>query len=271
MTHAQLDLSAYFERIGYDGPLAPSLATLNGIIAAHTQCIPFENLDVLLGREIALDNASLRKKLIENNRGGYCFEQNGLLISVLEILGFEVAPISARVRIGSERDHIPPRTHLFARVEIEGTSWFADVGVGGLTPTSAIRFTLDVTQSSSHEPRRIVREGDLYFHQVLLEDGWKDICDFTLEQMPLIDREVANWYTSTHPESHFRDRLLVARATPEDGRVTIQNDIFNMRNAAGVANKQKITSKEDRLQILARHFGLRFDMDIPLAFPNLSW
>src|SRR5579871_6842774 len=126
-------LDAYFERIGYRGPREPTLATLNGVMAAHVESIPFENLDVLLGKPILIDEAALVRKLIHERRGGYCFEQNGLFLGVLEALGYQVTPISARVRLQRPRDYIPPRTHLFARVELEGESWLADVGVGGLS------------------------------------------------------------------------------------------------------------------------------------------
>ena len=124
------DLDAYFERIGYSGPCEPTLGVLNAITLAHTSAIPFENLDVLLGRPIALDPASLVDKLVRRRRGGYCFEQNGLLLIVLEALGFQAVPISARVRWQRPRDFTPPRTHLFLRVELDGESWLADVGIG---------------------------------------------------------------------------------------------------------------------------------------------
>ena len=73
-------LDAYFERIGYGGPVAPTLAVLQAIAAHHIEAIPFENLDVLLGRPIELTQEGLVAKLLRGRRGGYCFEQNGLLL-----------------------------------------------------------------------------------------------------------------------------------------------------------------------------------------------
>src|SRR6185369_6798280 len=129
-----------------------------------------ENLDVLLGRGINLEPAAVQQKLIHQKRGGYCFEQNSLLLQVLEAVGFAVKPISARVRLQRPRDFIPPRTHLFLRVELEGESWLADVGIGSLSLTSAIRLNTDAEQSTAHEPHRIAREGNLLFHQARLGD-----------------------------------------------------------------------------------------------------
>ncbi|MBL8941547.1 MAG: arylamine N-acetyltransferase, partial [Myxococcales bacterium] len=151
-------LEPYFQRIGYSGPREPTLATLHAIVAAHTRTIPFENLDVLLGRPIVLDIESLLGKLVHDHRGGYCFEHNGLLLFVLEALGFEAQPLSARVRLQRPRDFTPPRTHMFVRVWLEGRPWLADVGVGGLSPPAALRLDVVDEQATPPEPRRIVRE-----------------------------------------------------------------------------------------------------------------
>jgi len=256
---SDVDLESYFQRIGYSGPRAPTLATLNALVSRHIRSIPFENLDVLLGRPIRLDTASLQRKLILERRGGYCFEQNGLLLAVLEALGYDAAPISARARLQRTRDFTPPRTHLFVRVEIEGQSWLADVGVGALSPTAALRLEEDIEQPTLHETRRIVREGPLLFHQARLGQEWADICEFTLEQMPPVDREVANWFTSTHPESHFRNRLLVARAGDNGTRVTLLNNELTVRDArTGESAVRLIESPQALLAVLEAEFGLTF-------------
>lgn len=206
--NSEFDLDAYLERIRYNGPKKPTLDVLRQLIQAHVQSIPFENLDVLLGRKIALDPASLVQKLVYDRRGGYCFEQNGLFLLVLEALGFQVAPVSARVRWQKPREFTPPRTHLFLRLEINGESWLADVGVGSVTPSLPLRLVLDVEQGTPQEPRRIIREESRYFRQIKIAGVWEDICESALEEMPMIDRELANWFTCAHPDSHFRNRLV---------------------------------------------------------------
>ena len=251
-----IDLDAYFERIGYSGPREPTLCVLNAIALAHTSAIPFENLDVLLGRPISLDPASLADKLVRRRRGGYCFEQNGLFLLVLGALAFQVAPISARVRWQRPRDFTPPRTHLFLRVEIDGESWLADVGIGGLSLTSAIRLNTDGPQTTPHDTRRIVREGALLYHQVRFGQDWADINEFTLEEMPPIDRELANWYTSAHPDSHFRNRLVAALAGPDGRRYTLLNNELTIRHGDGSSDVRVIASAEELLSVLDEHFGL---------------
>lgn len=259
MQNNAIDLNAYFKRIEYEGETTPDLETLNKIIRAHVQTIPFENIDVILGKNIALDMPSIQKKLVEDNKGGYCFEHNSLLISVLQALGYSVKSISARVRIGAARDFIPPRTHLFARVELDEKSWLADVGVGGLSPTSALRLVTDTEQRTPHETRRIINDNGVYYHQAMLQDGWADVCEFTLEEMHPVDVKIANWYTSAHPESHFKSRILVARATPDGGRLTLLNDEFNVRSPDGNATKTKINNDQEFLSILSEQFCMNYD------------
>lgn len=266
-----LDLDAYFARIGYTGPREPTLATLSGIVEAHIRTIPFENLDVLLGRPIRLDMPSVMRKLVHEHRGGYCFEQNGLLLNVLETLGFVVAPLSARVRWQRPRDFTPARTHLFVRFELDGEAWLADVGVGGMSPTAPLRLDVTGEQPTPHEPRRIVYEDGRWFHQVKLGDEWHDLLEFTREQMPPIDREVANWFTSTHPQSHFRDLLTVARAGAHGVRHTLLNRDLTLRHADSSAERHRVATPEELLRVLDEVFELRLPAGTKLACAGLSW
>ncbi len=134
-----LDLAAYFSRIGYRGPRAPTIEVLNALTSAHAQAIPFENLDVLLGRGIDLAPEAVFDKIVRRRRGGYCFEHNGLFLEVLTALGFAVRPLSARGRILPARDQTPPRTHVLLEVQVGGERWLTDVGVGALSLIPWIR------------------------------------------------------------------------------------------------------------------------------------
>lgn len=253
-----LDLDAYFSRIGYTGGAEATRSTLDALSLAHVSSIPFENLDVLLERGIDLELGAIQKKLVFEGRGGYCFEQNSLFLAVLQRLGFEVQPLSARVRIGRAREFVPPRTHVFVRVELEGESWIADVGVGGLSLTSAVRLGAEGEQATAHEPRRIVEEEGRYFHQCRLGESWVDVCEFSGEPMYEIDRELGNWFTSAHPKSHFRNRLVVARAAPGGRRISLLNDELTLRAADGTAEQQKLRSPAALLEALDQYFGLHF-------------
>jgi len=266
-----IDLAAYFARVGYDGPVAPTLNVLNDLMHAHVQTIPFENLDVLLGRGIDLAPEALQRKLVEQRRGGYCFEQNGLLLLVLDAIGFAVTPLSARVRYQRPRDYTPARTHLFLRVEIDGVPWIADVGVGALSLTSAIRFDGDGEQATRHEPRRIIRENGRFFHQVRFGDEWHDVLEFTGEEMPPIDRELANWFTSAHPQSHFKNRLIAARALPDGGRLTLLNRELTIRSRSGEARTRQLATPAELVSVLDEAFSLRFPAETVFPCEALDW
>jgi N-hydroxyarylamine O-acetyltransferase len=269
MTPSHLD--AYLARIGYAGPRTPTRATLDAICAGHAQSIPFENLDVLLGRPINLEPAAIFRKLVSDRRGGYCFEQNGLLLEMLGALGYQVAPLSARVRWQQPRDSIPPRTHLFVRVELEGASWLVDAGIGAGSLTRAIRLEPDVEQVTPHDTRRIVREGNHWFHQIKLGAEWTDLCEFTLEEMPPIDRELANWYTSAHAQSKFRSRLVAARARPDGTRISVLNGELTLRRRDGGSETRPIASPDELLAVLAENFGLHFPAGTRFGPPGSPW
>ena len=266
-----LDLAAYFERTGYRGPREPTLEVLHALTQAHVQAIPFENLDVLLGRGIDLAPQAIFDKLILNRRGGYCFEQNGLFLEVLAALGFVVRPLSGRGRILPPPGQTPPRTHLLLEVQLDGERWLTDVGVGALSLTSAIRLAIDVEQQTPHEPRRIIREGEHWLHQARLGETWTDVYEFTGEEMPPIDREVANWYTSAHPRSHFQNRLIAARALPDGGRVTLRDNELKRRARDGRAQTRTIPSAEELLAVLRTEFGIDFPTGTRFVWPAAPW
>ncbi len=266
-----IDLDAYFARIGYAGSREPRLATLNAISLAHVCAIPFENIDVLRGVPIDLEIKAIEKKLVFARRGGYCFEQNSLLLEVLGQLGFSVQPISARVRWGRTRDYTPARTHLFVRVELAEGSYLADVGVGSMSLTSALRLADEGEQATPHEPRRLLRENDRLYHQARLGDTWHDVNEFTLEEMPLIDRIVGNWYTSAHPQSHFRSRLVVARASSDGSRVTLADRELTERSRDGTARVRRIADHAELLAVLEARFGITLPAGSQLAWPGLDW
>jgi len=175
------------------------------------------------------------------------------------------------VRLQRAREFTPPRTHVFLRVELNGESWLTDVGVGALSLTSPLRLATGVEQATLHEPRRIVQEGERMFHQVRFGAEWQDVCEFTLEEMPPIDREVANWYTSAHPNSHFKNRLIVARAAPEGQRLSILNDQFTLRERHGTATTHQIASASELLELLLKRFGLSFPPETRFGKSSGPW
>jgi N-hydroxyarylamine O-acetyltransferase len=272
---ATVDLAAYFARIGYDGPRTPTLGTLNELVLRHVQRIPFENLDVLLQRPISTKLEDIEAKLVNAERGGYCFEQNTLFLHVLEALGFEVSALSARSRWQRAHRYEVPRTHVLLQAKLREGTYLVDVGFGGLSPTCALPLELDVEQATPHEPRRLIREGvwhglharepdAVLVQQASLDGSWQDLYELTLEHMPLVDRDMGNWYTSAHPRSHFRDSLMAARATAE-GRVTLRDRELTIRGRDGSSRAVTLATHAELLSALDEHFGLRLPPDTRFA------
>ena len=250
-----LDLTAYFHRIEYGGGTAPTAETLQALHLAHATHIPFENLDVLLGRAIRLDSDSIFAKLVTNKRGGYCFEQNRLFALVLKTLGFPVTCISARVQLGSTEPR--PRTHMLLSVEVNGAPWLTDVGFG----SEGLLHPLPLAVSENGEKQfawqyRITGAGPIFTLQSMHAEGWFDLYRLTLEPQFPIDYELANHYTSTHPESRFVLNRIVARPGPEQ-RVTLWNDTL-MEQTPTSTSETKIASDAELMQILETRFALNF-------------
>ncbi len=169
------DLEAYLARIGYAGPREATAAVLTAVHAAHARTIPFENLDILLGRTIATDLRAVTRKLVHDRRGGYCFEQNALLGAALRVLGFGVAPLLGRVRWQVPPDVATPLVHQVLLVTpVDAGPQLADVGFGSMSLTRPLRLVEDEDQFSGLEPRRLVRRGPLLAHQARLGETWGD-------------------------------------------------------------------------------------------------
>ncbi|MEO6812745.1 MAG: arylamine N-acetyltransferase, partial [Ginsengibacter sp.] len=215
--NSKINLATYLRRIGFEGKPAVDIETLRVLQELHTQAIPFENLNPLLGLPILLDIKSLQKKLLADKRGGYCFEQNILFQHVLETIGFKVKGLAARVIQGGVEGHISPRTHMLLLVTVDKVLFVADVGFGGMTPTTPLLLEANEMQDTTLEPFRLDRDGDNYILQANVDDNWKSLYRFDLEEQFLPDYEVANWYTSANPASHFLSNLLVSR-TAHDRR-----------------------------------------------------
>ena len=123
-----LDVRSYLDRIGYSGSIAATAVNLRALHRAHLLAVPFENLDISLGRKIVVDEDAILRKIVELRRGGFCYELNSAFAALLRALGFQVTLLSARVA-RSDGGEGPEFDHLTLRVDLQ-ESWLADVGFG---------------------------------------------------------------------------------------------------------------------------------------------
>jgi N-hydroxyarylamine O-acetyltransferase len=190
---------------------------------AHAVAIPFENLDPHRGVPISLEPEALQRKLVDERRGGYCFEQNLLLKSALESLGAEVDLMLARVRVGAPPGAVRPRTHLVLRVRDQHGEWHADVGFGAGTLLEPIPFGAGEVHEQSGWRFRVVPEADELVLQTADGRDWIDLYAFSPQPVPQIDVETSNWFTSTHPRSPFVTGLIVTSHRPDGTRTSLSD------------------------------------------------
>lgn len=249
----RLDVEAYLSRIGFVGRPAPTEETLRALHRAHVVAIPFENLDILLGRGVPLDLDSLQDKLIRRLRGGYCYEHNLLFAALLDRLGFDVTRLAARVRNGSER--IRPRTHMVLRVHAEDQDWLADVGFGGECPLEPVPLRDVATARQSGWTYRLDRgEDGAWFLRSLHADGWFDLYSFTLEPHHRVDYDVYNYYAATNPDSPFAGRLVVQR-TGTRARHSLRGRELDITRADGSTEHHRLSDAEYP-RVLRETFGI---------------
>ena len=252
--------SAYLARINHPAPLAPTLTTLRTLQAAHMRAVPFENLDVLLARPLALDVPALFDKIVTRRRGGYCFELNTLFAALLRALGFSPVPVMARVWLRDPVD-TPPRTHLLHRVHLDGTHWLTDVGFGGSASHVPLPMPTAHPASDPDGELRVLPDPEFGYRvsrRLSGESAWQD--QFTVEpaSAPASDILLGNHFTETHPSSHFRAGIGVG-LFGTSGRTGFYSATLTRRTPAGTV-REDVRGLDHTLATLAREFGLTLDL-----------
>lgn len=263
---SDFDLDAYLARIGVKAAPDADAAGLEAIQRHHRLTIPFENLDVRLGRGISLDPDHVFDKIVHRRRGGYCFEQNQLFLRALIAMGFEARPLLARVWLMAQ--DVPPRTHTLNLVQIGGEPWIADAGFGGSYSPPMKLFDGSTATAPDGAEFRLLRSDD---HGWLLErrgdpastdgrtpDGdWQAQYSFTLEQVAPIDLELSNHWTSTRPDTRFTTLSVVSLCLPS-GFAALTDRRYTRRNGDQHVEAEIESAKAYRLR-LNFVFGINLD------------
>lgn len=256
------DLDAYFERIRL--PEAPGCDAegLRVLQWAQRLAIPFENLDIPLGRGIRIDSESAFAKLVTARRGGYCFEQNRLFGDALAALGFTARPLLARVWLNAVET--PPLTHTLLLVTIDGQDWIADAGFGGsYTPPLPLVEGAEAAGPDGAKHRLIhdtrgwvlLRDG----HPGTTDgrgagEGWVEQYSFTLAEVAPVDLVLSNHWTSTAPETRFTELVVVSIALPR-GFAALTGRSYK-RHSAGEDTAAEIDDPRVYRMRLSMMFGI---------------
>ena len=226
--------------------------------------IPFENLDVVLGRTIRIDLDGVQDKLVARGRGGYCYEHTVLFGAVLERLGYRVSRLLAR--IGDDPVRPRPRTHMALHVlTAESTEWLADVGFGAGSlgpvpwpdgpPVSEGGWTYRVTRDPSTQD-----DGGTFRLQrsdASEPGGWTTLHSFTTDRLHASDVAMSNHFTATHPSSPFVGQV-VAMQRQEDSLTRLFGSRFEVSRPDGTTQGRDLSASEI-VDALTSRFGIVLD------------
>jgi N-hydroxyarylamine O-acetyltransferase len=253
------------------GTISADLATLAAIHAAHVNAIPFEGLDPLLRRLVKLDRASLQEKLIASRRGGYCFEQNALLKAALEVIGFKVTGLGARVRWMSPPDSpLGPRTHMLLKVDLPEGPYLADVGFGSCVLDSPLPLKTDIEQRTAMGTYRLSKTDGNFSLSAKRPTGWRSMYVFNLEPQIPSDYELGNWYASTSPLVPFTSTLILERVS-SDARYKLINRQFAIEARDGqVVVERTIGSADELRKVLDEAFSVTPPVPVEKIFTRIA-
>ncbi len=253
----------YLDRIRVSGSFTPSLSSLVTLHEAHMVAVPFENLDIPLGREIVMDEERFLDKIVRQRRGGFCYELNGAFAWLLRELGFDVTRLSAGV-CNDQGVPGPDFDHMTLLVRIGESRWLADVGFGD-SFRSPMRLVPDVTQTDS-DPRgfeyRLTQENGnwwLWKRAVRESEEWVPQYRFTLEPRELDEYSAMCRYQQVSPESSFTRRVVCTKTTPE-GRITLSASALIVTTAAG--RDEIPVEREEWHDVLRERLGVMLPVKI---------
>src|SRR2546421_730914 len=234
-----LDVDRYFQRIDYRGSAAATIETLYGLHLAHLLAVPFENLDIHLGRTIVLDEEAFYNKIVERKRGGFCYELNGLFAVMLRRLGFRVSLLSAEVA-RDDGSFSPAFDHLVLIVDLD-ERWLVDVGFGD----SFVKplWLMIGEQEQGERVYRIDWNGEYYIlRRRGPNEGEEAMYRFTLEPHELSEFSPMCHFQQTSAQSHFMQHRICTRMT-DRGRVTL-SDLRLIVTADGQRDEQQLADEQ---------------------------
>ena len=232
-----MDIEAYLQRIRHTGEVRSTEATLRSLHRAHLFTVPFENLDISLGRKIICDETRILNKIVDERRGGFCYELNGAFAALLQASGFQVTLLSARVA-REDGSYGPEFDHLTLRVDLE-EPWLADVGFGeGFQDPLRLESGMEQPQNgrvyrlTSRPASRFTSTDSGFGLEVVVEGKWKSEYSFTLQP-----RELSEFAGMCHLPSNLARVAFHAPANMLVGHSRGPNHLVGQRVGQRVGEK----------------------------------
>ena len=265
-----LDLRKYFSRIGYDGPIDADLSTLSMLQAKHISTIPFEGIDPLLKRPVKLDLASLQAKLVDQRRGGYCFEQNILFKAVLDTVGFATTGLTARVRwMSPPESELGPREHMLIRVDLPEGPYLVDVGFGACLLDAPLKLQSGFEQKTAMGTFILSESNGQYTLSARQPSGFRVAYVFDLHPQIQADYELGSWYTSTSPSVPFASLLIMERLAADKRYKLINTNLVIEGRDGEVLEQRALTDLASFVKVLDDLFGVDLGVDAANVFDRI--
>ena len=256
MKASNFDLSAYFRRIGIEAMMPrPDIETVAALMRRQLFSVPFENLDVQAGKGVSLVPEDIARKILFKERGGYCYEVNGLFAMALEAIGIAYRFVAARPMFYPARR---PRTHMAIVATIEGVPWLCDLGFGSYGIRAPLRLDeLDVPVQQDCDTFMLSADpnGD-FLVKARLDGDWVSQYGFDLSPQEWIDFHPANYLNSTHPEAIFVQKTVVVLHR-QTGRSILVGD--KLKTVEDGRVEVCTIDADSRAATLAEVFGLRLE------------
>lgn len=253
-------VTEYLRRIGVEETVQPDLCALERLTRAHLKAVPFENMLVFdEHQEPSLEPGDLFDKIVNQKRGGYCFELNKSFFLLLQGLGYDCYPIPARVI--HNRQEPCGVSHRGTLVKLEGKRYFCDVGFGGAGPKGVVSLETEEVQQVAGERFIVRNEGDSFVIAILEADGPQNV--LRIHDQPWLDVDflTLNRYYATYHGSPFKNKRILYRCTDE-GWVSLTDKVFTVKQN-GVKTVQTLESEEQVAAVIAEHFGLEIPVCVP--------
>ncbi len=248
----QEEAGKYLERIGYTGPIRREKETLSGLIRAHLEKVPFENLDVCeLGQVPSLEEEELFEKVVRRRRGGYCFELNTLFLALLRTLGFTAYPVA--VRVLWNRDILPPVSHMALVARLPDGKYLCDVGYGGPGPKGVLRLE-DSVQEIFGERFRVREISEDLLVERFRSGVWKAVLQFHDQPFRLLDFRVLNFYCAANPAVLFSHERVVNLCTPGGSKALTGMELVIRERGETVS--RRLENEEELRMCLEEEFGI---------------
>jgi N-hydroxyarylamine O-acetyltransferase len=252
-----MNLNSYLKRIKISQLEKPNLSFLSKLQEKHLYTVPFENLDIHQGKKIVLEENRIYEKIVVSERGGFCYELNGLFCWLLRSLDFSVSMVSSQVYRSAEDTFTPKFDHMVLLANLE-KAYLVDVGFGD-TFRNPIALPDGIVEdiSGTYRVQPFGSAPDTYILQKQENNCWQHVYSFTTHPRAISDFEEMCTFHQTSPESHFTQEIICTMAT-KAGRVSLSDHLLTITDGSSM-KKTKVVSDKDFKHKLRDHFGIQLN------------